>query len=331
MRRCLVVATLALALSCAASHSVARALKLKTQAVTRQSISGGAEGDTASLLGSSLTVDCVDWREVGSVLGVNIELWGVAGSSPSEWEMMHKRTESPRWTIIGLSAFDFNEHFLCDFRGEIVPISVTVRDLLHANGDWEFVKRVISQYPLAIARVLYPTLGRSDGVLSGVRDKVASLAQGSESNGPDSLVFGKTESMGTGERLSSWSSARIQRRLALLRSACGGRQEFGGIKGEALRRIIQRSQESGSVLVLMLPLSPLYREEMLSARDVEAYEAAVASILEACPEVRHVRLDRVNELNTNDVFYDFVHLNSFGKAIATSHLRKSLDQLRNGK
>jgi len=130
------------------------------------------------LEGSSLTIDGVDWKLVSEKLGFGIEIWGVAGSSPSEWEVLHRRSIRSKWTFIGVSPYDLNEHFFCDFRADIVPIVETIRDLWEVKSEWAFRRRVLRQYPLMLVRKAFPTAGRSDGVMSGVRDKLKSMLGG---------------------------------------------------------------------------------------------------------------------------------------------------------
>ena len=122
-------------------------------------------------------VEGLAWERISQELGVGIENWFVAGSSPSEWEALQPRARNASTTFIVVSAYDLNEEFLCDSRSEVVPLNQTVKDLWHSRADWHFAKRVLSQYPLKYVRILFPTLGRSDGVHGWSSRKTRRLAE----------------------------------------------------------------------------------------------------------------------------------------------------------
>src|SRR5437667_427295 len=80
--------------------------------------------------------------------GLRIEGWSVAGSSPWEWETFQRRAPDVGLTFLVVSAYDLNEHFICDFHADTVPPTHTLADLWQSEADWHFAKRVLTQYPL---------------------------------------------------------------------------------------------------------------------------------------------------------------------------------------
>ena len=124
------------------------------------------------LYSSSPGYDGIDWNLVAEAIGGGIESWATAGSSPSEWEEFPKSEPKVKYTFIAVSAHDLNEYFLSDFRADIVPFNRTLRDLRQCGADWQFSKRMLSQYPAMLVRKLFPTVGRSDGVMVGIRAKL---------------------------------------------------------------------------------------------------------------------------------------------------------------
>ncbi|MGA2401899.1 MAG: hypothetical protein ABSG91_09350 [Syntrophobacteraceae bacterium] len=308
------------------SHFVVRFLKIKATAVTYRVI-GSQNGEPRAFLeGSSLTLDAVDWDLVSEKLGTGIEMWGVAGSSPSEWEVLQRRSPKTTWTFLGVSPFDLNEDFICDFRADIVPLGETLQDLLACKAGWAFSKKVVSQYALAFTRKAFPTAGRSDGVMVGIRDNLNSLFHAASAVEMDSGPrFPSVAPSLDEEKVSDWSEARIERRLVSMRCACQGKHEFNGLKRIALQRMIKRATRQGQVVVVALPVSPIYRKELLTPEELNAYQRALADLYNEYPQIQVVRIDRIEDLFSNDRFYDFVHLNRGGRQIATGELLRKID------
>jgi hypothetical protein len=300
---------------------VTRSLGIRTGAIGYKLL---AEGDRPLALaeGSSLMLDGLSWARISKDFGQGIENWFVAGSSPSEWEPLQRRASHARLTFIVVSAYDLNEHFLCDFRAEVVPLNQSVKDLWQSGTDWPFAKRVLSQYPLQALRFLFPTLGRSDGVMVGVREKLSELlrpwvkldneAGPTVGSGSDPA----SEEVKTG-RVTDWSKARRLRRLTLMRSACQGKHTFEGSKKLAFLRMLQRARQQGRVVVAVLPVSPIYSEEFLAAGASEQFEKSLADLERRVPQAHWVHLETLPALNSNEYFWDFVHMNADGQRIAT--------------
>jgi hypothetical protein len=309
----------AILISAALCHAVSRWIGLPTGTATYRRI-GPEEGPQVFAAGSSLLMFGLSWTSVSEAVHQGIENWGVGGSSPSEWEHFQKLSTRSNITIIGVSAYDLNEYHLCDVRADIVPIAQTVSDVRDSRPDWELSERLLGQYPLAYVRRAFPTAGRADAVLVGVRReirerlKMASAAddQAVAAVLPDkpTLTFGDDN-----EKISDWSAATALRRMALLRAHIQGRHSFIGPKRLALRRMLARAR--GRVLLVVLPVSPFYAREFLTAPVAESFEATLAAVVEAAPNAETIRLDRVERLQSDSYYSDFVHLNARGRDIAT--------------
>jgi hypothetical protein len=326
----LVIICTVIAIVAIISHSIIAYLKIET------SFGGhwvaGPEGGRHSvfLAGSSLAGDGLFWGEIGNVLDLRIEGWGVAGSSTSEWERFQQRATHAKLTIIVVSPYDLNENFLCDFRAEVVPVGQTIEDLWQSKADWPFIKRLLSIYPLAYIRAIFPTAGRSGGVMVGVREKLYTMLGkniSTEAEAGPSLTFNQTGSAQDGkkEKISNWSQDRLLRRLASMRNGVQGKHVFKGPKQLALERMLHQAQEQGRVVVVVLPVSPAYSKEFLTPAVNREFEAALAEAKREVPQALWIRLDQLDKLNSNEFFWDLVHINSYGQKIATEAF---MDQLK---
>ena len=247
----------------------------------------------------------------------------------SEWEHFQGRAEGTLTTVLVVSAYDLNEYIVCDFRAEMAPLGRTIRDLWRTHADWPLCKRLLSQYPLAYVRVLFPTSGRSNGVMVGVREKFKELAGGVFALQAEA---GPTLSMGGGEltkqykteKISDWDQGRMLRRLTEMKIACQGKQAFDGPKKKAFLRMLEKGSKQGHVIVVVLPVSPAYSREFLTPEVNRAFEQGLAEARSAVPEATWVRLDRIDKLHSNEYFWDLVHMNIYGRQIATEVFLTSL-------
>jgi hypothetical protein len=282
---------------------------------------GAENGKPMTILhGSSLAYDGVDWTQISDTLGGATESWATAGSSPAEWEVLHGRSPDVNRAFIVVSPYDLNEYWLCDFRADIVPLSQTILDLQKARLDWEQSKRILSQYPRMFVRKLFPSVGRSDGIMVGIRVKLQNLMGRSVAGAGEATKFGGPGKSENKERVSDWSEARLQRRLVLMRSACQGKHAFEGPKKLALLRLLRRAETQGQAVLVVMPVSPIYHREFLTPVVMQEFEAALIDVQGVCPQVKVVRLDQLPGLNQNDLFSDTVHLNMYGQQIATEAL-----------
>jgi hypothetical protein len=292
---------------------------------------GPEKGGQIYCAGSSLLQFGLSWEEVSKALGEGVENWGVGGSSPSEWDVLQDRETNANMLMVGISLYDMNEARLCDDRANIVPMTQTVKDLFQSHSGWQFSKRVLSQYPLAYLRHLFPTAGRSREVMVGLRMQVRRLLRLSGASedrarvaflpsGPV-LRFGETT-----DSVSDWSPAKAIRRVSELRTDNHGTNTYEGPKSIAFQRMLQKAKPQGRIVVVILPVSPAYAQSLLTADEVSAFENALEQERRAFPEALFVRLDQVPGLNSNDCFQDLVHLNSAGRKIATAAFLKDLEE-----
>lgn len=311
-----------------ASHILADWLAIKVFSTGYRQYGPRDRKPQAILYGSSVAYSGIDWSAVSEEFGEPIRTWPVAGSSPAEWEQ-HDRSPEIKEAIVVISPFDMDEYFVCDFRANVVPLFRSIHDLWQSGADWQFCKSLLSQYPLSLVRALFPTAGRSDGVMVGIRAKLLSLANASSGmdagdaprldlNGPSDI----------GERMSDWSAAHLKRRMALMRTACKGRHSFSGLKRMALERLLRREGRLGKVVVIILPQPLAYRSEFFTddvESEFERFVRSIEGISKNFPEMRIVRIDSLPALNSNDLYYDPVHLNKYGQRIATA---SALGQLK---
>ena len=288
---------------------------------------GPAATTTAPALvaGSSLVVFGVDWDRVGRVLNRSVELRGVPSASPCELEGLQRQVPQATLTFLGVSPFDLNEHFVGDFRSECVPFTQAVSDLWHSGADWAFTKRVLSQYPLRFLRLLFPTAGRSLGVMVGLREKARKILRPNSAASESGPTMGASTDPHAKERISDWPSDRTLRNLAQMRGSCLGRQAFDGPKQLALGRMISQAAQQGRAVVLVLPVSAAYAREFLKPEAAAQFAEAIRRMQSAHPEAQWVRLDQLPELQSEDLFWDLVHLNAEGKRRATDFLLAQLE------
>lgn len=304
------------------SHSTIAWLKIRTSFGGYWTIGPGDDKPSVFMAGSSLAGDGLSWGRIGDVLNLRIEGWGVAGSSPCEWEYFQPLAKQTKLTILVVSPYDLNENFLCDFRAEVVPLRQTMKDLWQSRASWPYCRRLLSLYPLAYLRKLFPTAGRSDGVMVGVREKLVRLVMGvvpmkSEAVPTFSLNKIASNQEGIKEKITDWSPGRMLRRLAAMRGDFQGKHTFKGPKNQAFLRMLREAQEQGRVIVVVLPVSPAYAEEFLTPRVKREFDQCLTEAQHSVPEASWLRLDQLDELNSNDYFWDLVHMNSYGQKTAT--------------
>jgi hypothetical protein len=232
--------------------------------------------------------------------------------------------------VIGISLYDLNEEHLCDARANIVPFARTIKDLWQSHSDWQFFKRVLSQYPLAWIRTAFPTAGRSDAVLVGFRARLRELLQlpSAAADRARALVLPSGPILEFGETtqcVSDWSEARMLRRLAVARSENHGEHRFDGPKRLAFLRMLRRAEQKGRAIIVALPVSSAYVQEFVTADVARKFEDLVTEAGQIAPQAQLIRLDQVPGLSSNQHFSDLVHLNSSGRRIATESL---IDELK---
>ncbi len=321
----LFILCIVIAITSATSHFAVRRLGIYSNYSLLQTYGPKNKDAVAILDGSSLSYSGIDWNRISVAIGGPIRSLATAGSSPAEWEIQHRQSPAVPQSFIGISAYDLNEYWLCDFRADIVPFFQTIRDLRQLHADWPFSKRVLSQYAVMLVRKAFPTVGRSDGVMTGVRDMLQHLVHGDRSGQADEgTMFGASAESQIEERVSDWSPARLQRRLVLMRMSCQDHVLFDGLKKIALIRLLQQANNHGNVTLIVFPVSPIYQEEFLGPSIARNFERAIADLRTHFPTITVVRLDKLPALADNTVFRDIVHLNRDGRRIATASFLESL-------
>jgi hypothetical protein len=321
--RFLFVVCLALVIAIVFNHLAAIWIKMPhpEKAVYRRI--GPRNGPQVFCAGSSLLQFALSWPEISETLGQGIESWGMAGSTPSEWEAFQNLASSANLMIIGVDVFDMNEYQLCITRAHVAPLGQTIQDLWQSNSDWQFSKRLLSQYPLSYLRKLLPTAGLSEEVLVRLRRKLPRqlwLRAAAEERA-NTLVLPHGPVLNFGEinkKVSDLSPGRLLRQLALMRSENAGRHAFNGPKKLAFERMLLRAQQQGRVIVVVLPVAPIYVREFVTSEVARNFENVLVEAQQVCPEAQFVRLDQLPALNSNDYYIDLVHLNSAGRRIATA-------------
>jgi hypothetical protein len=310
------------------SHLTVSSLKIRSSHGGNHHYGPKDQKAVTILHGSSLAYSALDWDKVSERFGGPIESWATAGSSPTEWEWQHQRSPAAKRTIIVLSPYDLNEYILCDMRADIVPLSQAVSDLRRTGTDWPLSKRILSQYPVMLLRKPFPAVGRSDGVMTGIRDWLNQSVLGEAAAESEGVNFGPSGMSEVKEKLTDWSPARLQRRMALLRGACQGRHSFHGPKKLALMRLVERAKAQGPITFVVVPVSPIYQAELMNLDIKREFEALVSEVQKLCPASTMFRFDHIPTLQDNGLFSDTVHLNVFGQHIATAEFLAQLDGTR---
>ena len=324
-RQLLIVLASVLVLSSALSHAIMRVLDIRTNVIDRGRINADAPGKPALVLGSSLTFFGISFQQVAKAMGRPLVTRSIGGCSPCELEWLVPEVPEAARTIIGVSIFDLNESNLSDSRSTLVPFTQTIRDLRASHSDWTATKRVVWSYPVPWIQHLLPVAGRSNAVMVNLRDKVRSLRhQPANVEAESKLTFKTDEDFGHPEKLSDWDRGRVARNLSQLSATGLPHGRFDGPKSLALARMIARAESQEPMLVIVLPVSPPYRETFADATSVEQFEKALARIRAANPAIQMVRLDQEPALQPAEVYWDLVHLNDDGRRLATRRLIEQL-------
>ncbi len=317
--RLTLIAAAAIALSALVSHVAVRVLKLKVTMLQHRVFRAGEKPVGTTIFGSSTAFDGVAWKTVAGSLGDSLESWPVGGGSPLEWRAIQRRQPATGRVFVVVSPIDMDDHFLCEFRANLISIPEAVRDFPEGPGGWPFAGRLVDQYTLSFTRVLYPTAGRADGVMMGGRRLVARLA-GRRDVGDSVTGRGlyQDEPSDITERVSDWSAGRLEKELADMRSRSLGRHYFLGQKYRALVRLIHEVGEPGRVVLAVIPLSQAYWNQLLNPEDRREFQEMVGRVAKECPGILVLRNDQLPELLDDGMFRDLAHMNMFGQRASTA-------------
>src|SRR5262245_40258690 len=120
VRELALILALAIVIAASGSHLIANWLQIKTTAAEVFRIGNSNVQSKAFLAGSSLATYGMSWDLIAKRLDLEVNVWGIAGSSPYEWERFQKLVPEARVTFIVVSAYDLDEGLTCDFRAALV-------------------------------------------------------------------------------------------------------------------------------------------------------------------------------------------------------------------
>lgn len=314
----LVLATVVLA--AVGSHAAMRVLGIREEnPIRRWTVSAGQTSAPALMLGSSLTYLALSLSNVSAQLQQPLECRWIPSASTCELEGFIPEVPGATTTVISVSLYDQNERILCDYRSEIVPLAQTVRDLWDSGSEWNFAKRILSQYPSKHVRKLFPTAGRSLLVMIATKARVLAWINGTHL--PAQMTDVNFDDATPGS-IADWTPAHLLDQATLVRHLCQGLHEFDGPKLQAFQRIVAGAR--GRVIVIILPVSPEYRRALLTSEALQQFEKSLAVVRAAAPKAEWLRLDQLPELNDNACYRDLAHMNPKGKRLATEAVGRAL-------
>ena len=320
----MVILLATLAITSLVSHVVARVFHIRTLAVTPLSFGSTNQPVDGFVAGSSLMFYGVGGSEAAHALGMRLTGGAVPAGSVIEMEVLQAQVPSARVTFLGVGVSDLNENYVSDFRSEIVPLRASLAGLWEAHSEWPLARRVISQYPLSYLRLLFPTAGRATTIMVGAREVLRALRPSKKSNEPSERAVVVSENNTHQDNINSWPEARLLRNIGDLRASAGGNFAFNGPKRDALLRFVKRGNEMGKMVMLVMPLSPTYQKEFLSEAVRRQFNEVLAEAQKKTPDALWIRLDTVPELKSNELYWDLVHLNAPGQAIASKIVLEQL-------
>ena len=331
-RRLLGTGAAVLVLSAGLSHLVAAALGVAYASVGRLSVQPDRRGPPIAVLGSSLTLYGLDHEALATALGRPVTALFVPSGSPAELETLQAEVAAASTTVVGVSIYDMNELVLADRRPELVPLGRAMADLWETGADWPFAKRVLGQYVLHATARAFPTAGKSDLVMVGIRRVARDLA-GRRSSvrsvaappldgavAPPAVAFDPRAVPDRERTLEEWPLEERLRSVANYRASGREQHAFRGPKSLALRRLASATAARGEVVVVVFPVSLTYAREFLDAAATARLEQELDSLARAVPAVAVLRLDRDPALRSDRAFRDLVHLGSDGRRRATEAL-----------
>jgi hypothetical protein len=319
----LIIGVASLAIASGASHLAARAIQFRTEAVQPMTFGAGQGPVGGTTGGSSLTYYGINWSEISKALGERIRGWAVPGGSVEEMEMLQRSAPPASYTFLGVSANDLNANYISEFHANVVSFGETLGSLYSSGAGWALGKRVLAQYPLKYLRVLFPTAGRSTHVMVGLRGALRALRPHAAAETSERAVVTSDSNLHQ-ESMGEWPAARRLRQLGDAKSSAAGTFEFRGPKRDALFRYVRRGAAQGKMIVVVLPEAPIFRQELVTAAQLSQFEAVLAEARERTPEALWVRLDTEPALQSEAFYWDLVHMNAPGQAMATELLLAKL-------
>jgi hypothetical protein len=276
---------------------------------------------------SSLGYYGLDWDAISADCGRVVRRFDVPGASPCELEACQKRVPEATACVVVVSLFDLDETYFSNFRAALVPLSQTISDLIASHSPMAFFKRTLAQYPEHWIKILFPTAGSSTGLMVTIRTKIHDLTHRHGGGGGDgetkAVMNGDTSQLPT-ERTSDWDKGRLLRNVAGMKASSQNEHFFDGPKHLAFLRMLSQASKQGKAIVVVMPVSPDYRREMLTPELIADFEKSINEIQKQQPSAVWIRMDKVEKLDSSEYFWDLVHLNVFGRKIATEALTAQL-------
>lgn len=323
----LAVVVAVLAITSALSHLVASKCKILINAGEKLHYGKSSGQRVAFAAGSSLTFYGIAWQDVADAINAEVVGNAVPGASVREMEVFFRQHPEASRTFIGISAYDINEHHISNYRAQVVPFREEVANLWEVRADWTHTKKVLSQYPMEYVRAVFPTAGQYGAVMVRLREILRTIfhtqvqAQKPPSEGAVITDRGNSET----SKISDWDPAHLQRSIVDISSHGGGNFEFHSTKRQSLFRFLHKGSAQGKAVVLVMPESPVYNAEFMTDEIRRRFEELLVEAQKEAPEVVWVRIDQVPELNSNQYYWDLVHMNAYGQAIATKVLLAKLE------
>ena len=325
-KQLLVIFIAVLTLTSALDHLIAWQFKIMAKAGDQLQFGNATSPRLGFAAGSSLTFYGIAWKDVAELIHANVLSYAVPGGSVREMEVLFRRQPAATRTFIGISAYDINEYHISNFRAQFVPFTEEIRNLWNAHAEWSYSKNVLSQYPMMLVRSVFPTAGQYGAVMVKLREIMRAIfrtqAQTQKPSSEGAVITDKGNNQTS--TIADWDSAHLQRAIVDISSHGGGKFEFHSTKRQSLFRFIHQGAAQGKVVVIVMPESPIYNAEFLTEAVRRRFEEFLAEAQQEAPKALWVRLDQVPELNSNQYYWDLVHMNAQGQAIATKVL---LDKL----
>jgi hypothetical protein len=277
--------------------------------------------------GSSMIAAAFDWKTVAQECSKHIKFVYLPGGSPCELEVLEKQLPDSDFTIIGVSLGDMDDDAFSDFRAAVVPMARTWEDLWESRADEDLVQRLTREYCLRYVRLAFPTAGRSAMVLVQIRSTADHL-MGRQLDPMRDIVPGFNATAGeTTNRVSDWDASRRLRKIEVQREFSASRHWFGGPKRLALERMLRFATSRGKALVIVMPESPLYQEEVIDPAVKQKFDESLRDLAGRAPAVKWIRMDRLPQLRNNDLYCDLMHFNAYGRALAMPELLQRLKSI----
>jgi hypothetical protein len=306
----------------AVSHFFAHWLGMAKDPVELGQINSGGSSPPLVVGGSSLVYYAIDWSGIGARHDKLVLTRGSASASPSEIEQMPFKEAPAALRVLGISCYETNENSISNFRAEIVPVRQSFSDLWQSGASWEYSKGLLSHYPLAYARKPFPTAGRSVAFMVAVRHKARTMLHGGKS-GTFEIQTNNTIT----ERLTDWDEGRIERNVSATKAGLKREALFSGPKSVALKRIADTASKERPLLIIVLPVSPIYIDRLGALGTSGEFDRMLATVLHPREGLTVLRLDLLPEAGDPAKFCDLVHLNRDGSESATRIVEAEIERI----